>query len=844
MKKNLLLSVITLLQLFVFNSPVLAQKPYNMADAKKQMARAQFMIDSIKKSNPAIQQGLGAFKKGKTNYGQKLDSINMSQPGQADRVGMKRIPDEIAMPKMPDFDKLNKTLEQSQQNIQKMQAGFTASNNKGLPQKSSSGFTARPTNEQDITAWASDMYDKAKIKAGNFLLPTLNKAYYDTSQNPASIGMIMLAAGLPKCTAQYLVCKYLLDHPKNAMAINDLGIFMRIEKDYTKAISLFLYAENLNDTSAEIKTNLGWAYSYAGDFSKAKNYFNKVLKIYPDYGSALEGLSLMAYKEGDLQTVWKNLAKQLLNNSKTGGLGIGAPSGQMASFCGGVMTEEEMNKMTDKGNSDNNTAFDNPSKADEKNQSDEKNIDTDDDIDYPSYAADFPEDLSKVSFKHCFAAITEYGKAIERDREYLKTLLLKLPHPMQFINSDGDLETIYNYENDAHYLFFYKMHQKYEKRAVLLYSTSEDKITRAIKTLGSTFNGVFQAFQIALAECDKNNKCSSAEECPCRHGVRCDFLPRLASTLKNFGMSIGQIITSTKDQIENLNGWYIDAGSPMLQYISEPNWNKYLNALREADIRKIKLTLMRRYQQVISITEGYVGMAKTLEPKEGDCIFEARIPQQSIKSKYRNLKTLAPPCKDFSNKNLDGTGGSVDLKVIKYEDNCNHTKLSIKFLSFGGSVGAGGVKAGAEGDVGYFWETVKSKFVGEDISRNGIELHTVVTAGISTSATDGYGVATLTTSAGLKSEIETTVDFFRAWGPDGKEIKRGVMFDASATISGKAGATEGLSNEYLGIDKAKMSMLSQGFEKGAKASGEYAAVLGPDGQVGNYEFSNLRAQKK
>jgi len=128
--------------------------------------------------------------------------------------------------------------------------------------------------------------------------------------------MMMIAAGLPKCTGQYLVCKYLLDHPKNAMALNDLGIFMRIEKDYPKAIALFLYAKQINDTSVEIATNLAWAYAYAGDFAKAKNYFNGVLKIFPDYGSALEGLSLIAYQEGDRQTLWNNLNKQLLNNSK------------------------------------------------------------------------------------------------------------------------------------------------------------------------------------------------------------------------------------------------------------------------------------------------------------------------------------------------------------------------------------------------------------------------------------------------------------------------------------------------------------------------------------------------
>ena len=645
-------------------------------------------------------------------------------------------------------------------------------------------------------------------------------------------------------TGQYLVCKYLLDHPKNAMAANDLGIFLRIEKDYPKAIASFLYAEKLNDTSVEIKTNLGWAFAYAGDFNKAKSYFNKVIKIYPYYGSALEGLSMMAYQEGDLQTLWNNLAKQLQNNSKTGGLGIGAPSGQMASFCGGVLNEEEMKKMTgDNGSGADNSAFDNPNGANPNDQSDEKSIDPDEDIDYPSYEPDFHTDMKDISMKRSIQVVNEFTKAMQNDLAYLNTLLAKLPKPMQFVNSDGDLETIYNYDNDAHYIFFSKMHQLYEKRRARIFSESRDKVSRAIKTLAATYNGVMAAYGKALEPCGKDPDCTLNDECGCIRSVKCDYLPRLAGTLKNFGMSIGEITTSGMQKTEELNYWYINASSPMLQYISEPNWNKYLNAVREADIRRSKLIFMQMYQQIIGVSEAYVKQGEAIQPKEGECVFEARIPEQSIKSKYKNLKTLAPPCKDFSNKNLGGTGTKMDAGFIKYEDNCAHTRLSLKMFKLGNEIGGDGVKAGAETEVSKFWETMKSKYVGEDITRTGIELHTKVTAEIGGSASDGYEIATLKTSAGVKAELETTVDFFRAWGPDGKEIKRGVMFDASATVSGKAGFTEGLSKEALGVDNAKMDILNQGFAKGGEVSGEYAAVMGPDGQVGDYGFSNMKVNK-
>jgi hypothetical protein len=252
---------------------------------------------------------------------------------------------------------------------------------------------------------------------------------------------------------------------------------------------------------------------------------------------------------------------------------------------------------------------------------------------------------------------------------------------------------------------------------------------------------------------------------------------------------------------------------------------------------------MQMYQQIIGVSEAYVKQGEAMQPKEGECVFEARIPQQSIKSKNKNLKTLAPPCKDFSNKHLEGTGGKLDLGAVKYEDNCAHTRLSIRMFKMGSEIGGDGVKVGAETEVSRFWETLKSKYVGEDINQNGLEFHTKVSAEIGGSAADGYEIATLKTSAGVKAEMETTVDFFRAWDANGREIKRGVMFDASATVSGKAGFTEGLSKEALGVDNAKMDILSQGFSRGAHASGEYAAVMGPDGQVGDYGFSNMSINK-
>ncbi|MGG9961557.1 tetratricopeptide repeat protein [Ferruginibacter sp. SUN106] len=790
-------------------------------------------MDSLKKAHPEID----AAMKGNVNglpkeVQQRLDSIKIAN---GDNKNTKfSLP---TLPQQPDLAKLNKTVGQSMGSLNKVLSTNAAANKKGLPQKSNTPFSATKTTVAQILTWASSMFDKAKVKAGPVLLPVLENAYNDTATNPASAGMMMIATGLPKCTGQYLVCKYLAAHPQSASTLNDFGVFLRLDKDYAKAIPVFLFAKNLNDTSLEISCNLAWTYAYAGDFSNAKKYFNTILKVNPKYGSALEGISLIAYQEGDKQTFWKSLTQQLFYNSKSNGLGLGGTSNAMGSFADAVLTEEEVNKLTGgQGNAADNV-FNNMPSPNPDAQSNDINIEGDEEIDYPSYVADFPNDMEHISSTECSGFQSKYMQAKQKDVAYVTSLLSTLPKPQQFINSDGDLETIYDYANDSHYKLFYKIHQQFEKRSTAIMAASSSKIERAIEATSASWIGEYNAFLKALSGC-KNEEC--------QRSVLCDYIPRLCGILRNFGMSIGDITTKGFSRMDDESGWYINASSPMLQFIAEPNWNKYLNAVREVDMRSLKLNLMALYQHALAIAANFVQQAKIMAADlKVSCVFELRILQQKIQSKYKDLKTLAPPCNgSYSNsgnssKNLlNPRATKVDVWKVHYESDCSHSKLVIDEGTLGTTIPIGPIKGGAEITKSMFWETCRSRFTEDDYTRNGFIIHAKASMGISKSLTEGIGDVNITAAGGIKAEAEATMDFFDQFDQKGNLTQKGVAFDVTAKTSGNAG----VAGDIMGIDDSKTDIMKSGFQKGIHASGELWVVAGADGQLGNYQYGKINVE--
>jgi len=67
-------------------------------------------------------------------------------------------------------------------------------------------------------------------------------------------------------------------------------LYLTFSKDYEKAIELFIKAYEINPNSPNGIYNLGLAYEKEGDKEKAKEYYNKALRILPSHKLSIEGL--------------------------------------------------------------------------------------------------------------------------------------------------------------------------------------------------------------------------------------------------------------------------------------------------------------------------------------------------------------------------------------------------------------------------------------------------------------------------------------------------------------------------------------------------------------------------
>jgi tetratricopeptide (TPR) repeat protein len=77
----------------------------------------------------------------------------------------------------------------------------------------------------------------------------------------------------------------------NYQAIYNKGyMYLEFSRNYDKALKLFTKAYQINQSSPNGIYNLGLAYEKIGNKEKAKEYYNKVLRILPSYQLAIDGL--------------------------------------------------------------------------------------------------------------------------------------------------------------------------------------------------------------------------------------------------------------------------------------------------------------------------------------------------------------------------------------------------------------------------------------------------------------------------------------------------------------------------------------------------------------------------
>ncbi len=119
--------------------------------------------------------------------------------------------------------------------------------------------------------------------------------------------------------------------PKNITARNRLAIIDLIEGKYTKAISEFRECLHVNTNLPAIYNNLGVAYGATGSYKKAIRSFKTVLKLFPDYTSAIFNLATALKLKINVISAIELLEEWLGKNENT----------QIREFLSGLYVENE-----------------------------------------------------------------------------------------------------------------------------------------------------------------------------------------------------------------------------------------------------------------------------------------------------------------------------------------------------------------------------------------------------------------------------------------------------------------------------------------------------------------------
>jgi tetratricopeptide (TPR) repeat protein len=788
--------VVTLL-LISCSAYCLAQKP-----TEKQIAEAMKKAKQAMNSPEAV-KAMAEYKKQAPVYQKKIDSI-MAANGQTPNVTM---PDVDKVTKMPNISDYEKTQKQSASQLEKIKGDLLGKNlTKDLPQSNpnanAGSFSA--INSNDIVGFANAMLPKAEEGMrfiDMFLKQQVDKIANDTSINAHGTGMLLMGMGFPKYAVQYLVCKSILRNPSNPWAVNDLGIIFRNEKKYKEAIQCFKYAAAFNDSFIVIKTNLAWATAYYGDFTNANKYFNEVLALDENFGPALEGQAMVAYQQGNTQALFAALAKQI---KYVGGGGSG-PSPEMTNFCGGVILDEQTKSMGDKKTTDptKNNTYDNNNGEDGENQDPPPTANSEPPIP-PSLDLIFARSIYELQPK--MAKTFEYGQLINtKMKESLNNVSNKGSHlsrlaPPPYLDDQGNQVIPYSYEK--YYSLFHQVHLEFEKRASWLYKKYEEEFKNLSDGDAAQLTSFFNGFNAELKDVHTDEEA---------HAFYCKWVPKAKGTcVEMFSGASDFWAGHFKKMGEQIN-WYISASTPFIKRVHKQDWNEYMNAIREDDVKHAILMLYGKWVAAQSFLGGGLPLQIAQIP------IECKTPVREIEATGPDPKTV--PLKklntypDYCDKKEPASG--FDAGFMGYESNCDHAKMYFK-LPISGTPFSGGV----------FAEKIYGKkFKEDDVYRYGVTLAVSSDFGLRGSVLNHAGAGALkgiTNDMPLPS-VGASVDF-------------GVQYDAKGNLNGKyiAGTIQGA------VDANNNNAVVNHMTKDVKlaVTSEVFASRNSDGTWGSWNVQN------
>jgi len=795
--------------LLAFTTLVSAQQRPDMKEVQANMAMAQHMLDSIQKSIP-----------------KQLANDTFLSP-QARALGTSN------MPKMPDLNKLSKDMDANMGNAQKHLASAKASRDAGLPKKTGSSFSAVPnTDRAGVIAIATSMLPTAIIALRGYD-PMLQQALdtmlvKDTTFTPQARGMMEFLAGHPKCMAEYLVCKGVLQNPDNPWAINDLGIMLRGEHRNKEAAQCFRYAYSFNDTFLIIKCNLAWAVAYYGDFITAKTYFHEILNLLPNYCSAWEGLGMIAYQEGDLAGLFQALSKQI---KSIGGTGDG-PSQSFTSFCGGVIEQQKMDQMNTGGDhaaSMSNNTFDANTGEEEGNQDEPPTAD----VEYPTYPQSlggmFPANIDQieevVKLQPKFQAIIKDKLQQSQARVSAANSILPPISPAPYLDDQG--MSITPASSQKYFSLFRQVVSLYEDRVSEVYKGYYDDQQKLINGIMSSKLSFLDEYNVGMKRCGGYDKEADRKEC--ERQLLCTLKPKARGMLGNNLGAFSELWTRYFMRLKDQTDWFITASTPYIKRVHNVQWNDYMNAIRSNEVR---MALLGAYQRWFVSNIIYDPMLVGVSKADVNCT-----------TPIREITSSGPDPKDVKLKKLKTApdycdpkeGTSFDHGPIVFESNCQHTKFGFypisKEFSAEEKAGPATLSGTVTVKLGMAYEHVISQRHKEDdyTTLNG----EVVIGGEGKLAVDGAlneGPVHLAGHGEVKAEANATLYAGWRFGSDGTYEGRQKGIDLTGGISASG-------NVKGSVDGIGEQRFDQSISRTAEYHGEIFAGVGSEYKVTKDAFS-------
>ena len=569
---------------------------------QKQLQDAQAKLKQMN-SDPRVQQAMQQLNKVKsdTAIANKMKQANQALKDHPE-AGNVALPD-LNKVKVPNLDSAvastNNQMKRAEDNA--AQLGQLKQQMLPVANLSHQAESLAKLKKAQVLAIVQTTLNNVSSKVDVLMKSKLDKIVKDSTLNVAGTGLFYLSLDLsPKEACAYLICEGIQLHPSDPFAINALGVYYRDNNDLEKSLQLFLYADALLPDSLKspyIYANIGWASFYYGDFGTAQKYFDKALALSDSFQPALEGEANVAFAKGDIQALFKCLAKELIaltrKNSGTGmfggdsgGSGGDGPSEPFADVVTAAAIQSVKN-LDEQPDPTQDKSLDNFI-----DESDNSASDDGPDLTYEAESRPiFVCDPKKLPLKKGEAAryainaqsnMRSIAESINQRMSGLTPLTVSKQIDKNTITISKSYRKWVDFIAQANRLFERRIYWHREKY-LDKYKPFPAKWTIRMNDLISQY-----AKDLSQCPCTDCGDCVACHECLNR--VSCQWLPVLYGECNSDIESSSRMWNDYYDDIFNTIQWYLDVTNPIVKKISDAGWNDYLNSARIAKIKVVVLT--------------------------------------------------------------------------------------------------------------------------------------------------------------------------------------------------------------------------------------------------------------